>query len=60
MTGMVAAPLPRTHHHHSLIDMLRAVFLTSPRDPRPPRKHYPPRRASFLEGAAAAREMHRL
>jgi hypothetical protein len=56
MTGILAAPLPRIDHHHRLIVALRALLHSSPRAPR---KHYPPRRAGFLEGAAAAREMRR-
>jgi hypothetical protein len=55
-----AVPLPRTKPTRKVIAALRAVFLSSPADARPARRHYPPRRDSFLEQAAMAREMHRL
>jgi len=29
-------------------------------EPTPPRRHYPPKRARFVESAAMAREMYRL
>ena len=43
-----------------LIAVLRGVFVDSTMNAERPRRHYPPRRDSFLEHAAMAREMHRL
>jgi hypothetical protein len=42
-----------------LIAVLRGIFVDSTANERP-RRHYPPRRHSYLEHAAMAREMHRL
>jgi hypothetical protein len=55
-----AVPLPRTKPTRRLIAALRATFLSSSRDTRPARRRYSPRRDSFLEDAAMAREMYRL
>lgn len=55
-----AVSLPRTTPTRRLIAALRAMFLSSPGDAQPVGRHYPPRRDSFLEQAAVAREMHRL
>ena len=42
------------------IALLRRLFMTSAPHERPAqRRHYPPRRSSFLEQAAMAREMRR-
>jgi hypothetical protein len=43
-----------------LISVLRGLFVNSMAIAERPRRHYPPRRSSFLEHAAMAREMHRL
>ena len=43
-----------------LIAVLRGIFVNSTANAQKPRRHYPPRRNSFLEHAAMAREMHRL
>ena len=43
-----------------LIAVLRGIFVDSTANAERPRRHYPPRRDSFLEHAAMAREMHRL
>lgn len=43
-----------------LIAVLRGIFVDSTASAERPRRHYPPRRDSFLEHAAMAREMHRL
>src|SRR6476659_8594209 len=43
-----------------LIAVLRGVFVDSTANAERPRRHYPPRRDSFLEHAAMAREMHKL
>jgi hypothetical protein len=43
-----------------LIAILRGIFVNSTANAEKPRRHYPPRRNSFLEHAAMAREMHRL
>jgi hypothetical protein len=48
-----------TEHTHGVIAALRTMFLGSPRNVRPERRHYPPRRDSFFEKAAMAREMQR-
>jgi hypothetical protein len=55
-----AVPLPRTEPTRRVIAALRAMLRSSPADARPARRRYPPRRDSFLEQAAMAREMHRL
>ena len=54
-----AVPLPRTKPKGGVIAALRTMFLGSPRKARPTRRHYPPRRDSFLERAAMSREMQR-
>lgn len=38
---------------------MHALFMASPADSRPKRRHYPPR-ADYLEHSRMAREMHRL
>jgi hypothetical protein len=43
-----------------LIAVLRGIFVNSTANAEKPRRHYPPRRDSYLEHAAMAREMHRL
>jgi hypothetical protein len=43
-----------------LIAVLRGIFVNSTANAKKPRRHYPPRRNSYLEHAAMAREMHRL
>ena len=43
-----------------LIAVLRGVFVDPTTNAERPRRHYPPRRDSFLEHAAMAREMHKL
>jgi hypothetical protein len=43
-----------------LIAVQRGVFVDSTANAERPRRHYPPRRDSFLEHAAMAREMHKL
>jgi hypothetical protein len=43
-----------------LIAVLRGIFVNSTVNAEKPRRHYPPRRHSYLEHAAMAREMHRL
>jgi hypothetical protein len=44
-----------------LIAVLRGIFADSTTaNAEKPRRHYPPRRYSFMEHAAMAREMHRL
>jgi hypothetical protein len=55
-----AVPLPRTRPTSGVIAALRAMFLSSFEDPRPARRHHPPRCDAFLEDAAMEREMHRL
>jgi hypothetical protein len=55
-----AVALPRSKPIHGLIAAVRAMFQSSPEDARPVPRHYPPRRAAFLEDAAMAREMRRL
>ena len=56
-----AVALPRTKPTRGVIAALRAMFLSSSKDVRPVRQHgYPPRRDTFLEEAAMAREMRRL
>jgi|SRR5215212_7865382 len=55
-----AVPLPRTKSTRRVMAALRAIFVSSSRDARPSRRHYPSRRDPFLEHAAMAREMHRL
>jgi hypothetical protein len=42
------------------IAVLRGIFVDSTANAERPRRHYPPRRDSFLEHATMAREMHRL
>jgi hypothetical protein len=46
--------------HRGLIAVLRGIFVNSTATAEKPRRHYPPRRHSYLEHAAMAREMHRL
>ena len=46
--------------HRGFIAVLRGIFVNSTANAEKPRRHYPPRRNSFLEHAAMAREMHRL
>jgi hypothetical protein len=55
-----AVPFARTKPTRDLILALRAMFLSPPEDARRTPRHYPPRRAAFLEEAARKREMHRL
>jgi hypothetical protein len=55
-----AVPLPRTKPTGGVISASRAMFLSSSEDPRPARRHHPPRCDAFLEEAAIQREMHRL
>lgn len=55
-----AVALPRSKPIHRVIAAVRAMFLSSAEDARPVPRHYPPRRAGFLEDAAMAREMRRL
>ena len=43
-----------------LTSVLRGIFVNSTANAEKPRRHYPPRRDSYLEHAAMAREMHRL
>jgi hypothetical protein len=43
-----------------LIAVLRGIFADTTANAEKPRRHYPPRRNSFMEHAAMAREMHRL
>jgi hypothetical protein len=43
-----------------LIAVLRGIFVNSTANAEKPRRHYPPRRDSYLEHAAMAREMYRL
>ena len=43
-----------------LIAVLRGIFVNSTANAEKPRRHSPPRRDSYLEHAAMAREMHRL
>ena len=43
-----------------LIAVLRGIFVYSTANAEKPRDHYPPRRDSFMEQAAMAREIHRL
>jgi hypothetical protein len=45
---------------HGLIAVLRGIFVNSQANAEKPRRHYPPRRDSFLENARMAREMQRL
>jgi hypothetical protein len=60
LSTAAAVPLPRTKPTRRVIATLRAMFLSSSEDARPAPRHYPPRRAAFLEQAAMSREMHRL
>jgi hypothetical protein len=60
LSTAAAVPLPRRKPTPRVIAALRAMFLSSPADAQPARRHYPPRRDAFLEQAAMAREMHRL
>jgi len=55
-----AVALPRSKPIHRVIAAVRAMFLSSAGDAQPVPRHYPPRRAAFLEDAAMAREMRRL
>jgi hypothetical protein len=55
-----AVALPRTKPTRGVIAALRMMFLKAPGDEQAVPRHYPPRRAAFLENAAMAREMHRL
>ena len=43
-----------------LMAVLRGIFVNSTANEEKPRRHYPPRRSSFLEHAAMTREMRRL
>jgi hypothetical protein len=54
----VAVGLPRAERTRSVTATLRGLFVNSSRELRPERHHYPPRRDSFLEQAATAREMN--
>ena len=55
-----AAATPGTEATHGLISALRARFRSAPVDAVREPRHYPPRRAEFLERAAMSREMRRL
>jgi hypothetical protein len=55
-----ALGLPREKPSRSVLGALRARLRRSSEDAPPTPRHYPPRRDEFLEGAAMAREMHRL
>lgn len=56
-----AVAVPRSKPIHRVIAALRAMFLSSAgEDAQRVPRHYPPRRAAFLEDAAMAREMRRL
>jgi hypothetical protein len=55
-----AVRLPRSKPTRRVIAALRAMSLSSSGDPRPARRHHPPRCGAFLEEAAIEREMHRL
>ena len=55
-----ALGLPRDKPSRSRIGALWGRVRHSSEDAPPTPRHYPPRRAEFLEGAAMAREMHRL
>lgn len=55
-----AATLPRTKPTCVVIGALRAMFRHSAHDAQPAPRHYPPRRAAFLESAAMTREIQRL
>jgi hypothetical protein len=55
-----AVPFARTKPNRGVIAALRAMFPSPPEDARPTPRHYPPRRAAFLEEAAMERETHRL
>ena len=58
-----AAAMPLQPSKTSWIDAVRtfllAAFVTSNNDPRPKRRHYPPR-SDYLEDSRMAREMTRL
>ena len=55
-----AMPLRRNRPTSWLLAGLRATFVRSSEDARQTPRHYPPRRAAFLEEAGMEREMHRL
>lgn len=57
---VAAVSWPRTKPASRVIVALRATFLSSPADVQAAPRHYPPRRAAFLEQAAMTREMRRL
>lgn len=54
--GAVALPRPG----HRLLSAVRALFVASTADARPEKRRCPPRRETFMEHAAMAREMYRL
>ena len=60
LSTAAAIALPRTKPIRAVIAAVHAMFSSSRADARPARHHYPPRRESFLEQAAIAREMRRL
>jgi hypothetical protein len=60
LSTAAAVTLPRTKAPRGVIAVLRAMFLSTPKDARPEPRWYPPRRDAFLEDAAMKREMHRL
>ncbi len=55
-----AVGLPRTQPTRGVIAVLHKVFPGSSVDAQQAPRHYPPRRAAFLDQAAMAREMRRL
>lgn len=55
-----AVPSQRMRPIRRVIAAVRAMLLSSPEDARPARRHYSLRRYAFVEGAAMAREIHRL
>jgi hypothetical protein len=58
-----AVSLPITKPKRGLITAVRAMFVRSSEGSTPDHvvpRYYPPRRDEFVEGAAMAREMHRL
>jgi hypothetical protein len=67
MTRLEAAlPFQRNAGHRiaalaaDAVEVVKAMFATSPRPDRPKRQYYPQRRDSVVEGAAMNREMFRL
>jgi hypothetical protein len=58
LSTAMAVGLPRAQRTTGVIATLRAVFAASSRESRPERRRYPPRRDSFVEQAAMAREMN--